>query len=142
MTDHVLPDTNVLGEIWHPRGRQAVKDAFASVAERVVMSVVVLGETWRGIRQLAPSARRDRLEAFHRGIVRDHGDAIIPVTLPVAEAWGEMTARLRGEGRVLHPADGLIAATALVHDLTLWTRNTKDFEGLGVAVFNPWEDRP
>ena len=43
-------------------------------------------------------------------------------------------------GRVLPLADGLIAATALVHDLTLWTRNTRDFEGTGVRLFDPWED--
>ena len=44
------------------------------------------------------------------------------------------------QGRTLALADGLIAATALVHDLTLWTRNTMDFEGTGVRLFNPWED--
>jgi predicted nucleic acid-binding protein len=43
-------------------------------------------------------------------------------------------------GRPLAATDGLIAATAVVHDLTLWTRNTRDFDGTGVRLFNPWED--
>ena len=51
-----------------------------------------------------------------------------------------MTCSRDGAGRILHMADGLIAATALVNDLTLWTRNTRDFDGTGVRLFNPWED--
>ena len=58
--------------------------------------------------------------------------------MPNAGATIAAAARLRG--RVLPPADGLIAATALHHDLTLWTRNTRDFADTGVRLFNPWED--
>jgi predicted nucleic acid-binding protein len=140
MTDRVLPDTNVLGELWNPRGLQRVKVAFADVAGSVVLSVVVLGETLRGIHQLPPSRRRDGLQAFYDGLVRDFHIEVLPVTLEIAEAWGRTTAARRRAGRPLHPADGLIAATALVHDLTLWTRNTRDFDGTGVRLFNPWED--
>ena len=54
---------------------------------------------------------------------------------------GRTSPRARRIGRPpIDVADGLIAATALVHDLTLWTRNTQDFDGLGVRLFNPWED--
>ncbi len=140
MTERILPDTNVLGELWNPHGLQRVKAAFAEVSGRVVLSVIVLGETLRGIHQLPPSRRRDGLQAFYDGLVEDFGADILPVTLETAEAWGRMTAACRRAGRTLHPADGLIAATAIVHDLTLWTRNTRDFEGTGVRLFNPWED--
>jgi len=140
MTERILPDTNVLGEIWNPRGLERVKAAFAEAANRVVLSVVVLGETLRGIHQLPPSKRRDSLQAFYDRLVQDFGGELLPVTLETAEVWGRMTAAGRRAGRTLHPADGLIAATALHHDLTLWTRNTRDFEGTGVRLFNPWED--
>jgi predicted nucleic acid-binding protein len=49
-----------------------------------------------------------------------------------------LTAQSERKGRKLKVADGMIAATALVHDLTIVTRNVKDFAGLGVNVFNPW----
>lgn len=139
MNERVLPDTNVLSEIWNPRGRSRVRDAFAAVANRVSLSVIVLGETFRGIQQLPPSRRRDSLTAYYEGIVRDHGESILPVSLAVAEAWGGLAASARARGRVLPPSDGLIAATALVHDLTLWTRNTRDFDGTGVRLLDPWE---
>ena len=51
-----------------------------------------------------------------------------------------MAASAQRFGPLIDASDGLIAATALVHDLTLWTRNTRDFEGTGVRLFNPWED--
>jgi predicted nucleic acid-binding protein len=140
MSERILPDTNVLGEIWNPRGLHRVKAAFAEVAGNVVLSVVVLGETLRGIHQLPPSRRRDGLQAYYDSLVQDYGTDSLPVTLEIAEAWGRMTAAGRRAGRTLHPSDGLIAATALVHDLTLWTRNTRDFDGTGVRLFNPWED--
>ena len=63
------------------------------------------------------------------------------MTLAIAETWAELARRCAAErARSLDAPDGLIAATALVHDLTLWTRNTRDFDGTGVRLFNPWED--
>jgi predicted nucleic acid-binding protein len=64
----------------------------------------------------------------------------LPATIEVAERWGDLSARLQNEGRRIEAQDGLIAATALTHDLTLWTRNASDFAGTGVRLFNPWED--
>jgi toxin FitB len=142
MSDRILPDTNVLAEIWNPRGHARVKAAVAAASDRIALSVVVLGETFRGISQLPPSRRKERLATFYAGIVRHYADDLLPVTLQIAEAWGRISATLRGRGRTLHPADGLIAATALHHDLTLWTRNVGDFDGTGARLFNPWEGRP
>jgi toxin FitB len=63
---------------------------------------------------------------------------ILPVTEPIAERWGLLAGACQLKGRPLKVADGLIAATALQHDLTLVTRNVRDFYDLGVAVYNPW----
>lgn len=64
---------------------------------------------------------------------------VLPANRAIAERWGELDARRQLLGRPLNTADGLIAATALENGLTLVTRNMKDFAGLGVPVFNPWE---
>jgi predicted nucleic acid-binding protein len=64
---------------------------------------------------------------------------VLPVTVPVAERWGFLTAEAKLRGRPLPVMDGLLAATALEHGLTLVTRNVKDFANLGVTLHNPWE---
>ena len=64
---------------------------------------------------------------------------ILPVTKAIGERCAALSARAQEKGIQSSVIDGLVAATALEHDLTLVTRNVKDFEQLGVALFNPWE---
>jgi predicted nucleic acid-binding protein len=66
-------------------------------------------------------------------LTRLYADRILPITLEIAREWGRLSAL-----RPIPPEDGLLAATAHVHRLTLVTRNTKNVEGLGVSVLNPW----
>lgn len=66
-------------------------------------------------------------------------DRVLPVTQAIAERWGVLDGQRQAAGRPLSVPDGMIAATALEHGLTLVTRNVKDFAGLGVGVFNPWD---
>jgi predicted nucleic acid-binding protein len=63
----------------------------------------------------------------------------LPATKTIADRWGVLAGQSKLQGRGITMADGIIAATALEHDLTLVTRNVKDFVGLGVLIFNPWE---
>ena len=101
----------------------------------VSLSVITLGEIERGIiklRKVDPE-RATRLDLWLRELRRDNADRILAVTEDVALAWGRITA-----GRTRGSADTLIAATALVHDLILVTRNVTDFDDTGVTVFNPW----
>ncbi len=67
---------------------------------------------------------------------------ILPVTHTVADRWGMLTAARQLDGNPLGMADGLIAATTMEHELTLVTRNTKHFAGLGVLLLNPWDLQP
>lgn len=63
---------------------------------------------------------------------------ILPVTTQIADEWGRVIAQCETRGRPLGTMDGLIAATASVHGLTLVTRNTSDFESSLNSLLNPW----
>jgi predicted nucleic acid-binding protein len=135
-----LIDTNVLSEVRHPRGSERVKDLFRALGNDLRISAIVLGEIRFGVLTTREDSKRADLAAWYAQLVGRFSDIVLPVTLAIAELWGELAAAARQRGQWLDAPDGLIAATALHHDLTLWTRNTRDFDGAGVRLFNPWED--
>ena len=107
--------------------------------EQLFFSVVSLGEIFKGLTILSDSKRRRDLEQWLDETLRRWFEGrILPVSEPIAERWGILAGECQLKGRPLKVADGLIAATALQHDLTVVTRNVKDFSGLGVTVFDPW----
>jgi len=136
-----LLDTNIPSEITRPQPEPKV-EAFLLKAgkERVYLSVLSLGEIVKGIGILPEGKRRDSLQAWLEAEIRPwFGERILPVSAAVAERWGALSAQARLRGTPLPVVDGLIAATALEHGLTLVTRNSKDFVRSGVAIANPWE---
>ena len=66
-------------------------------------------------------------------------ERILDIDQRVAETWGVVTARGQKIGLTLGSMDALVAATAEAHNLTLATRNVKDFQRLGIALFDPWQ---
>ena len=83
--------------------------------------------------------KRDALnEWLTHNLPERFASRIIPVEGPVALAWGDLMALARQSGRGLASMDGLIAATAVAHQLTLATRNTKDLGGFGIDIMDPW----
>lgn len=137
-----LLDTNVLSE-FKRRGEPDphVRDWLrAADPDQLWASVLSFGEIRKGIERLAAGKRRTELEAW---LVQDleqwFEERFLQVTKAIAERWGVLSARSLDKGAPLPNIDGLIAATAIEHDLTLVTRNVKNFAGLGVALFNPWE---
>lgn len=107
---------------------------------RLYFSVVSLGEILKGVTLLPASNRRTELQQWLDQTLRPWFQGrILPVNEPIAEHWGVLAGQCQLRGRPLKVADGLIAATALEHDLTLVTRNVRDFDGLGVGIFNPWK---
>jgi len=133
-----LLDTNVVSEIQKKAPDRGVATWFASVpADKLFLSVLVVGEIRQGITRLV---RRDpaQAEIFERWLsqlVDGYGDRIVPITVRIAEAWGRLN--------VPDPVpvvDGLLAATALVHDWTLVTRNFNDVTSTGVRLLDPFAD--
>jgi toxin FitB len=130
-----LVDTNVVSEA--RRGsRQAVGWLRSVRPDAVYLSALTLGEIMRGIvlRQKSDPRTAARLAEWLERLRHDHTDRILPVTDRIALEWGRIAA-LRPRGDV----DGLIAATAIVHDLILVTRNVGDFEDTRVSLINPWD---
>lgn len=136
-----LVDTNLPSELTKPAPDPTVA-AFLVQAGRdqTYLSVVTIGEIWRGISGLPDSRKRDELQRWIELVMRPWFDGrILPVTEKIAERWGKLSSAQRKRGRQITMADGLIAATALEHGLILATRNVRDFEGLGVPIVNPWD---
>jgi|688.fasta_scaffold02929_22 predicted nucleic acid-binding protein len=104
------------------------------------VSVLTFGEIKKGIEKLPNHQRRKKLKAwFHDFMIPRYRDRFITIDESVAIAWGDLVAKVSKTGRVLPTIDSLIAASAIVHRLTIVTRNTKDFEGLDIPLINPWE---
>ena len=131
-----LLDTNIVSDV-HRRLPKPTEWLASVDPTSVSLSVITLGEIERGIIKLrkVDSEKATRLDLWLRELRRDNADHILAVTEDVALAWGRITA-----GRTRGSADTLIAATALVHDLVLVTRNVTDFDDTGVTVLNPWDD--
>lgn len=133
-----LLDTNVVSEMRKgDRANARVRTWFNDVDTKdIYLSVLVVGELRQGIEGIR---RRDpragaRLHRWLSELTTEHVDHILPIDIAVADAWG----RLNVPDRV-PVVDGLLAATALVFDMTLVTRNTRDVERTGVRLLNPFE---
>ena len=136
-----LLDTNVISELVKPRPEATVTTWIEDTDESLLyLSVLTFGEIRRGIAGLPQSRRRATLEAWLDKDLRARFDErILAIDQEVADRWGLLTAAARNRGIVLPVIDGLLAATALEHNLTLVTRDIGQIPSMGVAVFNPWE---
>jgi predicted nucleic acid-binding protein len=97
-------------------------------------SVMVIGELRRGLVR----SPRPGMEEWLAAVVAQLADHVLPVTPEVADRWGVITGTALRRGQPLPAIDSLIAATAIVNNLTVVTRNVRDFERCGAAVFSPW----
>lgn len=135
-----LIDTCALSEFTKPRPSPAVDAWFAALPEDAdFVSVLTLGELEKGIVRLATSRRRASLERWF-GQLRDRlAGRVLLIDEPVALEWGRIAARNDQAGTPVPVVDGLIAATAIVHGLSLVTRNTADMVRTGVPIIDPWD---
>jgi len=133
-----LLDTNVLSEL--RKGSRASANvrnwAASTLRDRHYISVLSLGEIRKGI-ELLRKKSPDKCPEFERWLAQlhtDYAEDILPISEAVAERWGRLTAI-----RTFPVMDGLIAATALAHGLTIATRNVMDFKSSGSETLNPFE---
>ena len=139
-----LIDTNVLSEYRRPGGPDAgVKHWLETTdVQSQFVSVITLAEIEKGIKLLAEGKRRAQLEDWlKQDLEAWFAGRILPVDRDVAARWASLVAQGTRTGRPLPTINSLIAATALAYDLTIVTRNTRDFEGIGTPTLNPWESQ-
>lgn len=138
---NILLDTNVLSEVQRPRPDPGVLAWLDAVDEdRIFLSVISIGEIARGVAQLEKGRRQAALSDWlQRDLPARFGGRLLAIDMETGLAWGQMMAAARREGRGLSVMDGWIAAVAARHQLILATRNVKDFTGLELSLFNPWD---
>jgi len=135
-----LLDVNVLSETLKVAANEGVLQWFEETPESWLwVSVITLGEVRKGIVRLPPSRKRDRYEWWLEVELRQQfAGRVLSVDEEVADVWGRLLGEGMAKGTPVPAVDTLLAATALVHGLTLVTRNTRDIAGTGVRTVNPW----
>ena len=132
-----LLDTNVLSELRRPEPNRGVMRWYnATLDADMHLSVMTIGEFRKGLARLR---RKDAERAAGLALWLDHllapyESRVLPVTPEIANIWGELN-----DPKPLPIIDAFIAATAIVHDMVLVTRNYKDFERTGARLLNPFD---
>lgn len=136
-----LVDTNIPSELTREKpDARVVAFLQSATKDSLYLSVMTIGEISKGIGYLPVGQKRSTLQHWLDMDVRAwFAGHILPVSEQIAEQWGTLAAVARQRGLTLSVVDGIIAASALHHDLTLVTRNVRDFSGLGLEILNPWE---
>jgi predicted nucleic acid-binding protein len=133
-----LVDANVLSEPTKPAPDNRVVAWLRANEREIAVDPIILGEVRYGILLLRKSKRRDNLERwFEGGVRRLH---CLSWEAETGLRWAQLVANLRAAGRAMPIKDSLIAATALVHGLTVVTRNRADFQKAGVEIVDPFAD--
>jgi toxin FitB len=136
-----LLDTNCISELVRPKPEPRVLNWMEAADEATLyLSVLTVGEIRKGVAGLTQSKRRTQLETWLEvDLQARFSGRIMPIDRAIADRWGLLTAEAKRKGNPLSVIDGLLAATALHHSLTVVSRNSRDFSNTPVPVLNPWE---
>jgi predicted nucleic acid-binding protein len=136
-----LLDTNCISELVRVKPDPRVLQWMDAADESLLyLSVLTLGEIRKGVAGLPQGKRRTHLETWLELELRSRfSGRILGIEAAVADRWGLLAAEAKRKGRPLSAIDGLLAATALHHNLTVVSGNLSDFAGTQVPVLSPWE---
>lgn len=134
-----LLDTCLISELTKPQPNSGVAAWLLDIpADCLFLSVLSIGEIRKGLSKLPESRRKTDLTGWINTLQQDYQTRILPVDLSVAENWAMLQARAEIGGTPMATMDGLIAATAWTHHLTVVTRNERDFMPAQGPLLNPW----
>ncbi|HEY3974577.1 MAG TPA: type II toxin-antitoxin system VapC family toxin [Candidatus Sulfotelmatobacter sp.] len=136
-----LLDTNCISELVRNKPDQNVLDWMQAANESLLfLSVLTLGEIRKGLAGTPQSKRRTHLETWlELDLQVRFSGRILSIDAHIADRWGLLAAEAKRKGRALSAIDGLLAATALHHNLTIVSRNVTDFVVTLTPILNPWE---
>jgi len=131
-----LVNANVLSEPTKPEPDAKVVGWLSAHEGDFVVDAVILGEISLGVLSLPRGRKRAQLNRWLEAVVQTMD--CVPWDAAVSRRWAQLVVDLRNKGQAMPVLDGMIAATALTHDLTVVTRNVRDFQRASVKVFNPF----
>ena len=136
-----LLDTCVISEL---SKKKPLKDLITWIKLKdesdLYLSVLTIGELYKGIAKLGePKRKQSLLNWVESDLLKRFENRILGITDSVARKWGEIQGKAEQKGKKISVVDSLIAATGLVYELQIITRNTVDMEASGVNLFNPWD---
>ena len=136
-----LLDTNCISELVRTKPEPRVLDWMEAADETMLyLSVLTVGEIRKRVAALLQSKRRTHLESWLQiELQARFAGRIVPIDSAIADRWGLIAAESKRKGKALSVIDGLLAATALHHNLTVVSRNAGDFSHTPVETLNPWE---
>lgn len=108
-------------------------------SEALFLCAITIGEVMKGLTKLPDSNKKERLTLWLNTLLDEYRDRILPVDLMVCENWGILQGFAEKAGAPMASIDGLLAATAYTHNMTLATRNERAFAPSHIPIINPWK---
>ena len=136
----IILDTNVISEVMREKpNAQALRWFSEREINALHLTSITLSELWHGVERLDPShPKRSGLVAKLELLEQQFDNQILNLDAAAARLWGQLRGRHSRKGRVFPDIDLQIAAIALCHHMSLATANTKDFDGLGIQLIDPF----
>ena len=136
-----LLDTCAISETIRPKPNQGFLHWFCAQDEKnLFLSLITIGEFYKGAFKLYDVKRREALFIWiDTNLKSRFRSRILPFTDSVMKTLGKLTGENEKNGKKLPVMDSLIASIAIAHDLSLVTRNAKDFLETPLKVLNPWD---